>query len=251
MRFEERRTIVVVLIAGVTGAVLFLPGIYLLGLWLAPERPVPEASGAPRLLLEALWARAEGGRATELRPVNPINFINHRVCRALAARHDVATTRAERRAECLKQLPAIQGVDYLSGLHVREHNVAPGFREGITQFATAVWLTRSWTRDSLLDTMAARGEFGYGWRGVEVAARGYFGRSATTLTLPETALIASRIGDSRTDPWCEPAVASAMRNRILASMRDNGVISESDFQEASTAALELAPPPEGRPPCRH
>jgi hypothetical protein len=250
VRAEERRTLVALLIAGIVGFVLSLPAIYLFGLWLAPPRPVAEAAAAPGLLREALWARAEGGRATELTAVNPINFIHHRVCRALAARHDVAATRAERRAECLKQLPAIQGVDYLSGLHIREHSVAPGFREGITQFATAVWLTRSWTKDSLLDTMAARGEFGYGWRGVEAAARGYFGRSAAQLTLPQTALIASRIGDSRTDPWCEPEVAIAMRNRILASMRDNGAIPESDFREASTASLELAPPLEGRPPCR-
>jgi hypothetical protein len=212
VRAEERRTLVALLIAGIVGFVLSLPAIYLFGLWLAPPRPVAEAAAAPGLLREALWARAEGGRATEL--------------------------------------TAIQGVDYLSGLHIREHSVAPGFREGITQFATAVWLTRSWTKDSLLDTMAARGEFGYGWRGVEAAARGYFGRSAAQLTLPQTALIASRIGDSRTDPWCEPEVAIAMRNRILASMRDNGAIPESDFREASTASLELAPPLEGRPPCR-
>ena len=195
MRLEERRTLLVLLVAGTVGTVLFFPAIYFFALWLAPPRPIAEATAAPSLLREALWARADGGRATELKPVNPINFIHHRVCRALAARHDVAATRAERRAECLKQLPAIQGVDYLSGLHIREHNVAPGFREGITQFAT------------------------------------------------------SRIGDSRTDPWCGPDVAVAMRNRILASMRNNGAIPERDVQEAFTASLELAPPPEGRPPC--
>ena len=84
MRLEERRTIVIVLIAGVIGAMLFLPAIYFLGLWLAPPRPVPEASGAPPLMLEALWARADGGRATELRPINTVNFVKQRACRALA-----------------------------------------------------------------------------------------------------------------------------------------------------------------------
>ena len=37
---------------------------------------------------------------------------------------------------------------------------------GIGQFATAAWLTRSWTKAELLDTLASRGEFG-----VDVARR--------------------------------------------------------------------------------
>ena len=250
MRLEERRTIVLIAIAAVIGAILFLPGIYFLGLWLAPPRPVPEASGAPPLLLEALWARADGGRATELRPVNPVNFVQHRVCRAIAIRYDDPKVRGERRAECLKTMPAVQGVDYLSTVHMQDHNVEPrSFRMAIGQFATAVWLTRSWTKVEFLNTLAARGEFGYGWRGVDAAARGYFARAAGDLTVSQAALIGSRVGDPATDPWCEPDAAVEMRNRILTRMRDNGAISEMDFQAASRSALSLASPPEGRLPC--
>jgi hypothetical protein len=252
MRLDERRTIVSVIIAGVMGAVLVFPGAYVLGLWLAPPRPVPEASGAPPLLLEALWARADGGRAAELRPVNPVNFVQHRVCRALAIRHDDSKVRGERRATCLESMPAVQGVEYLSTVHMQDNHVEPrSFRMAIGQFATAVWLTRSWTRDEFLNTLAARGEFGHGWRGIEAASRGYFGRAAGDVTLPQAALIASRIADPATDPWCEPEAATGMRNRILTRMRENGAISETDFQVASRAELGLAPPPEGRPPCTH
>ena len=244
MRLEERRTIVFVMVAGIVGAVLFMPAVYVLGLWLAPPRPLPETEPAPALLKEALWARADGGRATELRPVNPINFVQHRVCRALAARQDDPQLRIERRTECLKQLPAIQGVDYLSGLHMRDHQLeARSFRMGISQFATAVWLTRSWTKDSLLATLAARGEFGQGWRGVDAAALGYFGRAASDLTLPQAATLASRIGDSGTDPWCETATATAMRNRILDRMQENGVIDETAWRAARSAPFELAAAP--------
>jgi hypothetical protein len=224
-----------------------MPSVYWLGLWLAPPRPVPEAEPAPALLREALWARADGGPATELRPLNPINFIQHRVCRAMAARHEDPKVRGERRAACLKQLPAIQGVDYLSGVHMRDHDVPPGFREGISQFATAVWLTRSWTKDSFLDTLAARGDFGYGWRGADAAAQGYFGRDGQDLTLPQAALVASRIGDPRADPWCEAEAATSMRNRILDRMRENGAIGEPEYQQARSAPLDLAPG--HRPPC--
>ena len=250
MRLEERRTIVFVLVAGVIGAVLFMPSVYFLGLWLAPPRPVPEARPAPALLREAIWARADGGPATELRPVNPINFVQHRVCRALAARQDDPKLRVERRTECLKQLPAIQAVDYLSDLHMRDHQLeARSFRMGISQFATAVWLTRSWTKESLLDTLAARGEFGQGWRGVDAASRGFFGRDAAGLTLAQAAFVASRVGDSGSDPWCEPEAATGLRNRVLGRMLESGAIDQASFARARADPLELVTPPGNRPSC--
>ena len=113
-----------------------------------------------------------------------------------------------------------------------------------------VRMTRSWTREEFLNTLAARADFGYGWRGVDAAARGFFRRPAAALTLPEAAFLASRLGDPNTDPWCERDVASGMRNRILTRMRDSGAISETDFQTASVAELRLSSPPEGRPACK-
>ena len=252
MRLEERRIIVGLLIAGAVGTVVCFPGIYFLGLWLAPPRPVPEATPAPPIIRDALWARADGGRATGLRPINPINFMQHRFCRALAVRQDDPRVRAERRAGCLKSLPAVQGVDYLSDLHMRDNDVEPRtLRMGIGQFATAVWLTRSWTRGSFLDTLAARGEYGIGgWRGVEAAAQGYFQKTADRLALHEVAMIAAVAGDRRADPWCDAGYAVTARNRILSRMRDNGAIAEVDYEHASSAPLELAPPPVDRPPCQ-
>ena len=250
MRLEERRTIVFGLAAGAIGAVLLMPAVYLFGLWLAPPRPIPETTPAPALLREAIWARADGGAATALRPVTPIHFVQHRVCRALAVRHDDPKLRIERRNACLKQLPAIQAVDYLSDLHMRDQQLeARSFRMGISQFATAVWLTRSWTKEGLLDTLAARAEFGNGWRGVDAAARGYFDRDAARLTLPQAAMIASRAGDPRGDPWCETEAAIGMRNRILDRMSENGVIDGAAWHAARSAPLELgAPPPAHRCP---
>ena len=91
MRFEERRTLVGLFIAGIAGAILFLPAVYFLGLWLAPPRPVPATTHVPPLLGDAIWARADGGRATELQPINPISFVRMRVCRTMAARTDDLT----------------------------------------------------------------------------------------------------------------------------------------------------------------
>lgn len=230
---------------------LALPAIYLFGLWLAPPRPIPSTATVPPLVGDAIWARADGGRATELKPLNPINFISHRVCRALAARTDDPQQRGERRAECMKSLPAIQAADYLSGVHMRDEHVDPqSWRMGISQVATAAWLTRSWTKVELVDTLAARGEFGFNWRGIEAAAHGYFNREAAALDLPQAALLAGLIGGRGADPWCEPSVAAEIRGRVLERMRDNQAIDGEQFQSASTSSLGLGPEPANHQPCR-
>jgi len=250
VRKDERRTLAIILIAGVTGGILFMPAVYFLGLWLAPPRPVPATTHVPPLLSEALWARADGGRATEMQPLNPISFVRHRVCRAIAARTDDPQLRGERRAECMKQLPAVQAADYLSGVHMRDEHVDPSsFRMGISQFATAAWLTRSWTKAELIDTLAALGEFGFDWRGVDAAARGYFDREVAGLTLPQAALLAGLIGERAIDPWCDPGAALSIRHRILERMRDNLAIDDATFRAAEDEAIALGPPPSNHSPC--
>jgi membrane peptidoglycan carboxypeptidase len=135
-------------------------------------------------------------------------------------------------------------------VHIRdEHADSGGFREGISQFATAAWLTRSWTKAELVDTLAVRGEFGSMWRGADAAARGYFTREAARLTLPQAALLAGLLGDRRTDPWCDPGAAASIRHRILERMRDNLAIDEAAFQMADVASIELSPPPADHKPC--
>jgi hypothetical protein len=258
VRLEERRTVKlagVLAAIAIVGAVLFFPSLYVFGLWLAPPRPVPAAVPAPALLREALWARANGDPSTELRPVNPIAIVQHVACTELAENHDLSRRspeeakaedpkdRAQRLADCRKHLPAIQGVEYLSGVHMRDHHFEPSFLTGIRRVATAVWMTRSWTREEFLDTLAARSEFGPGWRGVEAASRGYFDRAAAELTLPQAAALAAFVGDRGIDPWCDPEAATGMRDRILQRLRENGAIDEAAWHTARSARFELAAPP--------
>ena len=251
MRLNDWRTLIGLFIAGVAGAILVMPAVYFLGLWFAPPRPVPVTTHVPLVLSEAIWARADGGRATELQPINPISFVRMRLCRTFAAQTDDAALRSARRAECMKLLPAIQAADYLSGVHIRDANAATGgFREGISQFATAAWLTRSWTKAELIDTLAARGEFGARWRGVDAAARGYFARDVAELKLSEAALLAGWLGDRATDPWCDAAGAASVRHRILERMRDNLAIDDTAFGTADLEPIDLGSPPADHQPCR-
>ena len=247
MRLEERR----LLKYGLAGAAVAasLPVIYLtsLAVWGASLTPAPTPSlvAVPVLVKDALWARAGGGRATELRGVNPINAAGLMLCSNMSGGGDDAQRLdAESLAECAKWLPALQGMEYLSNLHGEEHQIErPTFRGGASSMATMLRLSHSWTRDDFLNTLAAKADFGYGWRGVDAAAQGFFGRAAAMLTLPQAAYLASRVGDLRTDPWCEPAAALEMRNGILERMRNNGAISGTQYQTAVAETLELVSPP--------
>jgi len=251
VRRDERRTLLILIIAGVAGAILVMPAIYVVGLWLAPPRPVPALIRVPDTLSDALWARAYGGPVKQLRPINPLTFVEMRVCRYRAAAIDDPVERGQRRAECMKLLPAIQAADYLSGVHMRDSNAATGgFREGISQFSTAAWVTRSWTAEELLATLAERGDFGFGWRGADAAARGYFARDAGALTIPQAALLAGLIGDRGIDPWCNASSAIETRRPILEHMRDNGAIDAAAFEPADRSPLGLTDPPPQHHPCR-
>lgn len=250
MRLEERRTLKVVLYAALAGAagVVLLPfALYFVGLSLAPPRPVPATAAAPPLLLDALSARAGGGRAGELRPINHLTMAQYVAC-VVSAPGDNDNERA---THCRHVMPALGALEHLSSLHIQDHGVSRGsFRGGYATLATTVWLTRFWTRADVLDTLAARGNFGYGWRGGDAAARGYFGRAPGDLTLPQAALLGAIVGDRNTDVWCQPIATTAIRNRILEGMHDNGAIGDADLRAAVAVPLGLAPPPPSHAPCK-
>jgi hypothetical protein len=249
VRFNQRQAVYGILLAGLIGAVVVPPGLYYIGLAVAPPRPIPAKAPAPPLLAAAIWARADGGHATALTPVTPVSMARFAACVAIEDFRDTTPGDARRMSACRGHLPAIQGVEYLSTMHMRDASLAPSFREGIARFSTAVWLTHAWTKAEFLDTLTERGEFGYGFRGAEAAAQGYFGRAADQLTLPQAATIGAFIGNGRIDPWCDAAAAAGMRRRILERMRDDGVIDEAAYQAANATELGLIAPPPTHKPC--
>jgi hypothetical protein len=248
--FFERRTIAYLLIAGVLCAVLFFPAIYALGLALAPPPPVAAARPVPPLLAGALWARANGGRATALTPITPFSMARLATCVAIEDFKDTTPGDARRVEACQEHLPALLGFEYLSRSHLRDAGLQPSFREGLGRLSTTVWMTHAWTKDDFLNTLAERGEVGSSFRGLDAAAQGYFRRRPEQLTLPEAALVGALIGQRTIDPWCQTEAVTAMRNHILERMAANGAITAAELRQASAAPLELAAPPEGRPDCR-
>lgn len=247
-----RHTLIGLGVAGVVGLPLLLAGYLSLGLWFAPPWPVAATSGTVTPLVgEALWARAEGGATTELNPFRPLNMAQLVVCLAQAEMEDDRDLQADAQAGCrTRHMPAFGAVIYVSGQHLRAAGLAePGFREGHARFVTTIWLARSWTKADLLATLVERGEFGMGFRGLEAAAHGYFGRPAAQLTLPQVAMVAALVGGVGPDPWCDPAGAAGLRHRILERMRDNQAIDDQAFLAADRSELNLSAPPVTHPSC--
>jgi len=89
--------------------------------------------------------------------------------------------------------------------------------------------------------LGRRGSFNI--HGFGEAAQAYLGKDVRDLTLSEAALLAGLVrGPSFYNPYRHPQRALARRNLVLALMRDNGYITESQYQQAVQTPLALVPP---------
>jgi penicillin-binding protein 1A len=78
--------------------------------------------------------------------------------------------------------------------------------------------------------------------GIQAAARAYFDKAASELTLGEAAMLAGLPqAPSAYNPFREPGAATARRNQVLKKMADLGYISDSSARAAATEPLDLHP----------
>ena len=104
----------------------------------------------------------------------------------------------------------------------------------IQEAILAIWLEHKFTKDQILDMYLNRVYFGSGATGVEAAARRYFNKSASEVTLSEAALLAGLLkAPSRLSPARDPAAAKARAEVVLAAMRDEGKITAEEFADAA------------------
>jgi hypothetical protein len=250
VRIDARRAFYGLLIAGLAGAVLIVPAITLIGSLLAPSQPEPVRRRAPPLIGDALWARVHGGRATELQSINPFSVGRTMFCAARAELLEPGPERDRRQDECMLLMPGFNALGHVSSLHMRADGVWQDARVPFVQIAMMSRMASRWTRQELIDTLAARGEFAYGWNGVDAAAPGFFGVAPGALTLPQAALLAAMLGDTAADPWCQPVAASTARRRVLERMRANLVVDEAAAAAANLSDLGLTTPPASHQPCK-
>lgn len=107
------------------------------------------------------------------------------------------------------------------------------FKRKIQEVMLALWLEHRFTKDQILTIYLNRVYLGAGTYGVDAAARHYFGKPATRVTLYEAALLAGLLkAPSRLNPTRDPAGAEQRAALVLQTMVEAGFITAAQANEA-------------------
>jgi penicillin-binding protein 1A len=116
------------------------------------------------------------------------------------------------------------------------------FHRKIKEALLALRIERRFKKEKILEAYLNRIYLGNGHYGVEAAARGYFGKTAWELSLPESALLAGIIPcPSVCSPRVSPDTARTRRDNVLGALQDNGTISKEEYAAAIATPISLAP----------
>ncbi len=112
----------------------------------------------------------------------------------------------------------------------------------------ALQLERQLSKEEILTRYLNIVFWGNGAYGIESAARTYFNTSAKNLTVAQSALLAGMVrSTAATDPVQNPQAALDRRNVVIAQMRDQGMIDESQARSAAAEGLGIVSPLNTRP----
>src|SRR6185369_1269886 len=107
----------------------------------------------------------------------------------------------------------------------------------------ALELERRYSKDRILEMYLNQVYFGHGAYGVEAAARTYFGKSVSELTVREAALIAGLPRAPTTySPFEHGDLAKKRREVVLRRMAEFGSIKDSEARQLAKSDLGLIPP---------
>ncbi len=114
----------------------------------------------------------------------------------------------------------------------------------VQEFVLALWLERRFSKQQILELYLNRIYFGSGAYGVEAASQRYFGKSARSVTLAESALLAGLVkSPSRLAPTRNRDGAEKRAHIVLAAMADVGFINEQIAARAMGEAPRIAKQP--------
>lgn len=118
-----------------------------------------------------------------------------------------------------------------------------GFKKTITrkikEIITAIQIERTYTKDEVLEMYLNNVHFGHGTYGVQVAAKRYFKKDVSLLTLGESAMLVGILpAPARFSPITHPERAHYKRNVVLRVMRDEKFINKDMFLEARAIESE-------------
>jgi membrane peptidoglycan carboxypeptidase len=117
---------------------------------------------------------------------------------------------------------------------------APTYERKFRELRYAIGLERDYEKDWIFERYLNLAYFGDGAHGVEAAARHFFSRSASELTLPQAALLAGLIRNPTLyEPTDEPAVARERRDLVLDRMAELRMISADAAARVKSRGLGL------------
>jgi 1A family penicillin-binding protein len=114
------------------------------------------------------------------------------------------------------------------------------FRRKVKEAILAAHIEHEYSKNDILEMYLNKVYLGSGFYGVEAASRGYFGKSASELTVPEAALLAGLIqSPSSYAPTANLDRAIARRNVVLQTMVSSGAITGQQYEQSKKAAVHL------------
>ena len=115
------------------------------------------------------------------------------------------------------------------------------FDRKLAEIAAAVRIERAYSKDEILVLYLNRIYFGSGFYGLGSAARGYFGKQASELTIDESALICGTIpSPSRYSPFVNADQAKKNRDQTLRRMHDTGTLTADDLDRFLAMEVKVA-----------
>jgi penicillin-binding protein 1A len=122
------------------------------------------------------------------------------------------------------------------------------FRRKTQEALLAVWLESQLTKEEILLRYLNTAYFGAGAYGVDAAARRYFGKKASELTLAESAMLAGLVrAPSQLAPTRNFGGAKERQETVLQVMADTNAISAAEAETARAQKVNLRTPPETPP----
>lgn len=114
----------------------------------------------------------------------------------------------------------------------------------LTEIRVAKEIEQRYSKDEILELYLNHIYFGNRARGIEAAAKQYFGVPAAELTLAQAAVLAALPkAPSHYDPRRHPEQARERRDLVLSLMEQQGRIHRFMAEEARRGELDIAPPP--------
>ncbi len=198
-----------------------------LGQFFIENRVETDIDSIPKPLIEALIA-TEDRRFYDHWGVDLSRFAKAMVKNVFTFSREGASTITQQLAKNLYKLKS------------RNENIFETGVRKIREWITAIQIEKTYTKNEILELYLNVSYFGKGAYGIESAAQEYFGKDASELTIPESALFVALLKSSANyDPVSHYDNALARRNLVMANMVDVGYLGEEKYQELKQQPIVL------------